>query len=250
MRDSRFAFRREPAMAYVFAAPGQAAAPVLGSNDLLPIHRVYCVGRNYAEHAREMGHSGREDPFFFAKPADAVFAVADGQVGRFAYPAHTTDLHFETELVVAIGASASEVPPARANALIWGYAVGLDMTRRDLQSALKKQGRPWEIGKSFDRSAPISPIRPAHSSGLVESGRIWLDVNGERRQQGDIADLIWRVPEIIAHLSRYFRLEPGDLIFTGTPAGVGACVAGDKLRAGVDGVGTLAVDVVAPFSGV
>jgi fumarylpyruvate hydrolase len=236
-------------MAYVFAAPGQAVAPVLGSDDLMPIHRVYCVGRNYAEHAREMGHSGREDPFFFAKPADAVFAIAEGQVGRLAYPSHTADLHYETELVVAIGAPGREVPAAHANGLIWGYAVGLDMTRRDLQAALKKQGRPWEIGKSFDRSAPISPICPAHRSGLIESGRIWLDVNGSRRQDGDIADLIWSVPEVIAHLSRYFRLAPGDLIFTGTPAGVGACVAGDQLRAGIDGVGKLALDIVAPVSG-
>jgi fumarylpyruvate hydrolase len=237
------------AMAYVFAATGQAVAPVAGSSDLLPIHRVYCVGRNYAEHAREMGHSGREDPFFFAKPADAVFAVAEGQVGKLEYPSRTADLHYEAELVVALGGRGKDVPAQRAAELVWGYAVGLDMTRRDLQSAMKKQGRPWEIGKSFDRSAPISPVRPARLSGIVERGRIWLDVNGQRRQDADISDLIWSVDEIIEHLSRYFQLEAGDLIFTGTPAGVGAVVAGDVMRAGVDGVGSLAVAVTAPSSG-
>jgi fumarylpyruvate hydrolase len=230
-------------MAYVFAAPGQAIAPVQGSSDLFPIHRVYCVGRNYAEHAREMGHSDREDPFFFAKPADAVLAVAEGRVGKLAYPSGTAELHYEAELVVALGGRGTALAPAHAADLIWGYAVGLDMTRRDLQAALKKQGRPWELGKSFDGSAPLSPIRPVRLSGILERGRIWLDVNGQRRQDSDVGNMIWSVAEIIAHLSRYFQLEPGDLIFTGTPAGVGAVVPGDVLRAGVDGVGSLSLAV-------
>jgi fumarylpyruvate hydrolase len=233
-------------MAYVFAAPGQPVAPVIGSTDLYPVHRVYCVGRNYAEHAREMGHSEREEPFFFAKPADAVLAVAEGALGRLAYPARTAALHYEVELVVAIGAAGRDIAADRAADHIWGYAVGLDMTRRDLQGALKNQGRPWEIGKSFDRSAPLSPIRPRRLCGLIEEGRIWLDVNGERRQDGDVGAMIWNAFEIIEHLSTYFQLAPGDLIFTGTPAGVGAVGPGDRLKAGIDGVGTLALEIGTP----
>jgi len=230
-------------MAYVFAAPGQPVVPVVGSTDLYPVHRVYCVGRNYAEHAREMGHSEREAPFFFAKPADAVLAVAEGTVGRLAYPDRTAALHHEVELVVALGGAARDIGAAQSAATIWGYAVGVDLTRRDRQAEMKKQGRPWEIGKSFDRSAPLSPIRPLRLSGLVERGRIWLDVNGVRRQEDDVGAMIWSVNEIIAHLSGYFDLVPGDLIYTGTPAGVGALEAGDRLRCGVDGVGTLALEI-------
>jgi fumarylpyruvate hydrolase len=237
-------------MAYVFAAPGQPVAPVAGSTDLFPIHRIYCVGRNYAEHAREMGFTERESPFFFAKPADAVLAVPEGTVGKLPYPGETADLQYEVELVVAIGRAGSAVPAQRAAELIWGYAVGIDLTRRDLQAMMKKQGRPWEISKSFDRSAPLSPIRPlgAAPGGIaapIQCARIWLEVNGQRRQDSDVAKMIWSVNEIIEHLSRYFALAPGDLIFTGTPAGVAPIRPGDTLRGGCDGVGTLALSVVA-----
>ena len=236
-------------MAYVFAAPGQAVVPVLGTTDLLPVHRVYCIGRNYAEHAREMGQEGDDEPFFFAKPADAVFWVPPERTGRLTYPSCTSQLHHEVELVVAIGTRGHDIPVERAASFVWGYAVGLDLTRRDLQARLKEQARPWEIAKSFDRSAPISPIRPVASGGLLRQAHIWLDVNGERRQDSDISDMAWTVEEIIAHLSRYFRLEPGDLLFTGTPAGVGALVPGDRVSAGIDGVGSLALEVIAAPSG-
>ncbi len=226
-------------MSYVFAAPGQPVVPVQGSTDLFPVHRIYCVGRNYEEHAREMGFTGREAPFFFAKPADAVVPVPAGATVELPFPGATTNLHHEVELVVAIGARAANVEPASAAALIWGYAVGLDMTRRDLQTEQKKQGRPWEIGKGFDHSAPISALRPVAAGGPVTAGRIWVSVNGALRQDSDVSKLIWSVDETIAHLSRYFELQPGDLVYTGTPEGVGAVVAGDLLEAGVDGVGTL-----------
>ncbi len=229
-------------MGYVFAAPGQAVLPVRGSADLYPVRRIYCVGRNYAEHAREMGHSERELPFFFAKPADAAFAVPATGLGRLPYPEQTAELHHEVELVLALG------PPAAAAGdpagWIWGYAVGIDLTRRDLQAQMKRQGRPWEIGKSFDRSAPVSALRPARECAPMQSARIWLDVNGARRQDDDIASMIWSPAEIVGHLSRYFALAPGDLVFTGTPAGVAAIQAGDMLRAGVQGVGELALEVV------
>ncbi len=230
-------------MSYVFAAPGQPVLPIVGAGTLFPVRRIYCVGRNYADHAREMGHSGRDAPFFFAKPADALLPVAEGATGVVDYPAQTRDLQYETELVVAVGGSGRDLAPADAAALVWGYGVGLDLTRRDLQAQLKKQGRPWEISKSFDRSAPVSPLRPLRLSGRLERARIWLEVNGQRRQDGNIDAMIWSVDEILAHLSRYFALAPGDLVFTGTPAGVGAVVPGDVLRAGVEGVGTLNVRV-------
>ncbi len=219
-------------MSYVFAAPAQAVVPVAGSADLFPVHRIYCVGRNYEEHAKEMGFSGREPPFFFCKPADAVLPVVEGAVGALAYPRATQNLHHEMELVVAIGRKG-----------IFGYAVGLDITRRDLQSEMKKQGRPWEVGKSFDGSAPIGPIKPVAMTGLVTAGRIWLNVNGEARQASDVSKLIWNVDEIVEHLSAYFELQPGDLIFTGTPEGVGAVKPGDLLEGGVDSVGTIALRV-------
>lgn len=235
-------------MGYVFAAPGQAVVPVMGSTDLFPVRRIYCVGRNYPDHAREMGYSERESPLFFCKPADAVFPIADGAIGRLPYPSETGDLQYEIELVVAIGAHATAVDAAGAAALVWGYAVGVDLTRRDLQAMMRKQGRPWEIAKSFDRSAPISPIRPVQGSGLVESGRIWLDVNGQRRQEGEVGRMIWSVREILEHLSRYFTLAPGDLVFTGTPSGVGPVRPGDLIRGGVDGVATIAFEIVAADS--
>jgi len=230
-------------MGYVFAAPAQAVVLVAGSNDLFPVHRIYCVGRNYEEHAKEMGFSGREAPFFFAKPVDAVLCVAEGATGEMPYPGATSNLHHEMELVVAIGKRGRDIAAADASSYIWGYAAGLDMTRRDLQGEAKKQGRPWEVGKGFDFSAPIGPIKPVARTGEISAGRIWLNVNGEARQASDVAKLIWNVNETIAHLSKYFELQPGDLIFTGTPEGVAAVKPGDLMEGGIDGVGTLKVRV-------
>ncbi len=229
-------------MDYVIAPPPVPAVPVAGGA-AFPIHRIYCVGRNYAEHAQEMGFSGREPPFFFLKPADAVVPVAEGAIGEIAYPPLTRNLHHEVELVVAIGVGGRDIAPADAPAHIWGYAVGLDMTRRDLQGEMKKQGRPWCIGKAFDQSAPIGPLKPKHLTGELTRGAITLSVNGALRQKGDLAELIWNVAETIAEISRAWALRPGDLIFTGTPAGVGAVVAGDLMEASIDGLGTLRVRV-------
>jgi fumarylpyruvate hydrolase len=208
-----------------------------------PVHRIYCVGRNYAEHAQEMGHTGREPPFFFLKPADAVLPVAEGTIGEMAYPSLTTELHHEVELVVAIGRGGRDIAAGEAATHIWGYAVGLDMTRRDLQSEMKKQGRPWEIGKAFEQSAPIGPIHPIARTGRLTTGAITLHVNGALRQKGDLADLIWKVDETIEQLSRGWLLQPGDLIFTGTPAGVGAACRGDLMEGAIDGLGRLRVAV-------
>jgi len=230
-------------MGYVFAAPPQPVVPVVGTTDLFPVHRIYCVGRNYVEHAREMGFSGREAPFFFAKPADALLPVPEGTTGELPYPTETADLHHEIELVVAIGRRGRHIAAADAPGHVWGYAVGLDMTRRDLQGEAKKLGRPWETGKGFDLSAPISPIRPVARSGEVTAGRIWLKANGAIRQDSDESKLIWNVAETIEHLSRYFELVPGDLVFTGTPEGVAAVQRGDLMEGGVDGVGTLKLRV-------
>jgi fumarylpyruvate hydrolase len=230
-------------MGYVFAAPAQAVVPVQGSSDLFPIHRIYCVGRNYAEHAKEMGFTGREPPFFFAKPADAVMPVALGETGEMPYPPATKDLHHEMELVVAIGKRGANIAAADAPGYIWGYAAGLDMTRRDLQGEMKKQGRPWEIGKSFDFSAPISPLKPVMQSGIVTAGRIQLNVNGVKRQESDLSKMIWNVNETIEHLSKYFELMPGDLIYTGTPEGVAAVQPGDLMEGSVEGVGAIKVRV-------
>jgi fumarylpyruvate hydrolase len=234
-------------MAYVFAAPPQVVVPVANSTDLFPVRRVYCIGRNYEEHAKEMGFSGREPPFFFAKPADALLPVADG-TGEMPYPPETTNLHHEMELVVAIGRRGRRIAAVDAPAHIWGYAVGLDMTRRDLQGEAKKLGRPWEVGKGFDCSAPVGSVRPIAKTGEITRGRIWLKVNGEPRQESDVVKMIWSVNETIEHLSRYFELMPGDLIFTGTPEGVAAVVPGDVLEGGVDGVGTLRVKIAPPVS--
>lgn len=232
-------------MAYVFPAPPQAVVPVAGSTDLFPVHRIYCVGRNYEEHAREMGFTGREPPFFFAKPADALLTVAEG-TGEMPYPPGTQNLHHEIELVVAIGTGGRRIAAANAAAHIWGYAVGLDMTRRDLQGEAKKLGRPWEIGKGFDFSAPVSSVAPIERTGEVTRGRIWLEVNGQIRQDSDVSKMIWNVNETIEHLSKYFELAPGDLIFTGTPEGVAAVGPGDILQGGVDGVGALRIQVGPP----
>jgi fumarylpyruvate hydrolase len=235
-------------MAYVFAAPPQVVVPIAGSTDLFPVHRIYCVGRNYEEHAKEMGFSGREPPFFFAKPADALLPVAEG-AGAMPYPPETGNLHHEMELVVAIGRRGRRISAAEARAHIWGYAVGLDMTRRDLQGEAKKLGRPWEIGKGFDFSAPVSSVKPIEKTGEITRGRIWLKVNGQTRQDSDVSKMIWNVNETIEHLSRYFELVPGDLIFTGTPEGVAAVVPGDVLEGGVDGVGVLRVKIDPPVQG-
>ncbi len=228
--------------AYVVNPPAQTAIPVQGGG-LFPVHRIYCVGRNYAEHAQEMGFTGREPPFFFLKPAGAVVPVADGSVGEIAYPPQTGNLHHEIELVVAIGLGGRDIAAADAARHIWGYAVGLDMTRRDLQNEMKKQGRPWCIGKAFDESAPIGPIKPIAATGELKTGAITLSVNGQPRQKGDLSELIWNVAETIETLSKAWTLQPGDLIFTGTPAGVGAVVPGDLIEGHIDGLGELRVRV-------
>ena len=231
-------------MDYVIPPAPQASVPVLGSGARFPVHRIYCVGRNYAEHAKEMGFTGREPPFFFLKPADAVLPVNAGETGRMPYPTLTQDLHHEIELVAAIGKGGSNIAAADALQHIWGYAVGLDMTRRDLQTEMKKQGRPWSIGKGFDASAPIGPITPAAQAGNVQQAAIWLQVNGADRQRSNVSQLIWNLAETIEHLSHAWTLQPGDLIFTGTPEGVGAVVRGDVLEGGIDGLAPLRVALV------
>jgi fumarylpyruvate hydrolase len=216
--------------------------PVAGGG-LFPVHRIYCVGRNYAEHAQEMGHSGREPPFFFLKPADAAVPVADGETVAIDYPPLTTNLHHEVELVVAIGEGGRDIAAAGAARHVFGYAVGLDMTRRDLQNEMKKQGRPWSIGKAFEQSAPIGPIHRRVPGSEPRRGAITLSVNGQPRQKGDLADLIWSVGETIEKLSRAWTLRAGDLVFTGTPAGVGAVQRGDVMEGAIEGLGTLRVAV-------
>jgi len=230
-------------MSFVITPPATVSVPVIGRPEQFPVHRIYCVGRNYAEHAQEMGFTGREPPFFFLKPASAVVPVAAGGVGEIAYPPQTGNLHHEVELVVAIGLGGRDIAAADAAKHIWGYAVGLDMTRRDLQNEMKKAGRPWCIGKAFDESAPIGPIHPVAATGVLTRGAITLSVNGQPRQKGDLAELIWNVAETIETLSKAWTLQPGDLIFTGTPAGVGPVVPGDLMEAHVDGLADLRVRV-------
>lgn len=229
-------------MSFVIPPPRQAAVPVVGGGEF-PVARIYCVGRNYAEHAQEMGFTGREPPFFFLKPADAVLVVPDGETGEMDYPPLTQNLHHEIELVVAIGRGGRDIAAADAAQHIWGYAIGLDMTRRDLQGEMKKQGRPWCIGKGFDQSAPIGPLHAKSATGELTRGAITLSVNGTLRQKGDLSDLIWNINETIEVLSKAWTLQPGDLIFTGTPAGVGAVVAGDVMEGQIEGLGTLRVAV-------
>jgi fumarylpyruvate hydrolase len=225
---------------YVFPPAAIPALPVAGTDQAFPVRRLYCVGRNYAEHAIEMGHDpDREPPFFFQKNPDSL--VLDGS---FPYPPATADVHFEIELVVGLGAGGSDIPVERAIDCVYGYAVGLDMTRRDLQGEAKKLGRPWEVGKSFEASAPCGPLVPASRIGHPDRGAVWLDVNGTRRQTGDLSQLIWTVPETIAYLSGLFTLAAGDLVMTGTPAGVGAVRRGDVMKGGVEGVGEIEVRVV------
>ena len=235
-------------MTYVIQPPIGAAVPVAHSALLFPVHRIYCVGRNYVEHAKEMGDSGREAPFFFMKPADAVLPVGDGETGRMLFPSKTTNLQHEIELVVAIGKRGANIAATDAHDCIWGYAVGLDMTRRDLQMEAKDKGRPWEVGKAFEHSAPIAPIHPVAETGLLTSGEIALEVNGARRQASDLAKLIWSVAETIEHLSGLFELQPGDLIFTGTPEGVAKVEKGDVMEGRIAGLGSLRVQMVCPRS--
>ena len=228
---------------YVFAPPAQVSLPVVGHSARFPVHRIYCVGRNYEEHAKEMGFTGREPPFFFMKPADAVVVVDAGQIGVMSYPSLTANLHHEIELVAAIGTGGKNIAAADAHKHIYGYAVGLDMTRRDLQNEMKKQGRPWEIGKSYEQSAPIGPIVPVADAGDVENAEISVQVNGSDRQRSNVRKLIWNLAETIEHLSAAWELQPGDLIFTGTPEGVAAVVAGDTLVGEIAGLPTLTVKV-------
>jgi fumarylpyruvate hydrolase len=218
--------------------------PVVGSEKSFPVRRVYCVGRNYEEHAKEMGFTGREPPFFFMKPADAVVAIPAGTTGNIAYPTLTKNYHHEIELVVAIGIGGKNIKAADALKHVFGYAVGLDMTRRDLQGDMKKQGRPWCIGKAVDQSAPIGPITPAAQAGDVMNAALAVTVNGEPRQASNINKLIWSIAETIEYLSAAWELQPGDLIYTGTPEGVGAVVAGDTMLGTVSGLESLSVKVV------
>lgn len=227
-------------MEYVFTPPSPTHLPVAQHRAVFPVRRIYCVGQNYAEHAREMGGDPtRTPPFFFSKPAQAAYHGT-----TFPYPPLSQDVHHEVELVVALDRGGSNLGAEEALTHIFGYAVGLDMTRRDLQAEAKKAGRPWDSAKGFDFSAPCSPIWSVQQVGHLHSGSIYLDVNGRRAQSGDLEQMIWRVPEIIAHLSRLFRLEAGDLIFTGTPAGVGPVQPGDVLEGGVEGLDQLCLTVV------
>ena len=231
-------------MPYVIPAPIPASVPVAGSADVFPVHRIYCVGRNYVDHAKEMGHTGREAPFFFMKPSDAILPVPAGTTGALPYPPQTRDFQHEMELVVAIGKGGSDIGVDDALSHVWGYAVGLDMTRRDLQGEAKKLGRPWDTGKAFEHSAPIGPITPAAQAGDIGHAAITLHVNGDLRQGSTIDMLIWNVAETIADLSKYFTLQPGDLIYTGTPAGVAPVQRGDELVGAIDGLETVRVKVV------
>ncbi|MFL9499309.1 fumarylacetoacetate hydrolase family protein [Rhodopseudomonas palustris] len=227
---------------FVIAPPPQPALAVAGSADRFPVRRIWCVGRNYPEHVREMGNDERQPPFFFAKHADMV--APDG--ATIAYPPLTKDLHHEVELVVALKSGGLNITVEKALDHVWGYAVGIDLTRRDLQIASRKKEQPWEIGKSFDASAPCGALRPASEIGHPATGKIWLSVNGTERQTGDLSEMIWNVPEIIAKLSAQVELAAGDIIMTGTPAGVAALSPGDSIACGVDGIGTLNVTIGKP----
>lgn len=226
-------------MEFVIPAPSRQVLEVAGSSAAFPVRRIYCVGRNYVEHIRETGNDEREPPFFFQKPTDAL--VPSG--GEFPYPPLSANVHHEIELVAAIGEGGRDIPASKALDHVYGYAVGIDMTRRDLQGEAKEMRRPWEPGKSFDHAAPCTPIVPAANIGHPEKARIWLKVNGEIRQDADIADMIWNLPETIAHLSQSYELQPGDLILTGTPAGVGPVDRGDVITGGVEGVGEIEIHV-------
>ena len=228
-------------MAHVISLWNIPSLAVKDSKDLFPVRRIFCVGRNYVEHQKEMGGDGRETPFFFIKSAHSL--VPGG--GEVHYPPKTANFHYETEMVVAIGKGGRRIDARKANDHVFGYGVGLDMTRRDLQQLGKDHGRPWDFGKDFDEAAPCSVLAPAAKIGHPSKGAIWLKVNGKERQKADLSDMIWSVPEQIAYLSEYYALEPGDIIYSGTPAGVGPVKPGDDMHAGIDGVGELKVKVVA-----
>lgn len=230
-------------MSYLFTPPATVSLPVLGRSERFPVRRVYCVGRNYEDHAKEMGFTGREPPFFFLKPADALLVVPAGETGSMPYPSLTTNLHHEVELVAAIGVGGRDIRASDAMTHVCGYAVGLDMTRRDLQNDMKKQGRPWCIGKGFDYSAPIGTVVPWSDTGDIAQAEVKLSVNGVERQRSTVSKLIWNIAETIEHLSAAWELQPGDLIFTGTPEGVGAVVRGDKLTASVTGLPVLSIEI-------
>jgi fumarylpyruvate hydrolase len=230
-------------MSYVFTPAPAVTVPVVGRAERFPARRIYCVGRNYVEHAKEMGFTGREPPFFFLKPTDALVVVPEGETGTMAYPPLTKDFHHEIELVAAIGTGGKNIKAADAMKHIFGYAVGLDMTRRDLQGEMKKQGRPWCIGKAFDQSAPIGPIVPVAQAGDIENAEISVQVNGKDRQRSTVTKLIWNIAETIEHLSAAWELQPGDLIYTGTPEGVAAVVSGDELVGRIAGLPELRVKV-------
>lgn len=227
-------------MTYVIDPPARVSLPVMGSDDTFPIHRIYCVGRNYAAHTIEMGHDpDKEAPFFFQKNPDNLLVGKD-----FPYPPASDDVHFELELAVALKGGGTDIAIDDALAHVYGYAVALDMTRRDLQGIAKKAGRPWEIGKAFEHSAPCSAIVPASEIGHPASGALWLDIDGQRRQEADLSQMIWKIPEMISYLSGLFTLAPGDLILTGTPAGVGPVARGNRLHGKIEGVGELEISVV------
>ncbi|MCB1933921.1 fumarylacetoacetate hydrolase family protein [Accumulibacter sp.] len=230
-------------MRYVFPPAAQVSVPVAGSDALFPVRRVYCVGQNYADHAAEMGADGRQPPFFFSKPADALVPGGD-DVRDVRFPPATSNLQHEVELVVALAGGGADASPAQALEWVYGYAVGLDLTRRDLQRAAKDKGHPWDMAKGFDQSAPIAALQPLASVGHPSRGAIWLKVNGQLQQSGDLEQMSWKVGEVIANLSSYVTLAPGDLIFTGTPAGVSKVQRGDLLEAGIAGVGELSVRLV------
>ncbi|MCK5444849.1 MAG: fumarylacetoacetate hydrolase family protein [Rhodospirillaceae bacterium] len=227
-------------MSFVFPAPPTASVEVAGTEDRFPVRRIYCIGRNYLAHRKEMGNDDRTPPFFFQKPADALLPTG----GEFPYPPQSDNVHHEIELVIAIGKGGKEIAVEDALDHVFGYSVGLDMTRRDQQSKAKDAGKPWEAAKAFDHSAPIAPIRPVSEIGHPAAGRIWLNVNGEARQDSDLDLQIWNVQEGIAHLSKLYEVMPGDLIYTGTPDGVGAIKVGDVMSGGIDGIGEVEITVV------
>jgi fumarylpyruvate hydrolase len=225
---------------FAITPPAITSLAIAGSSERFPLRRVFCVGRNYAAHAREMGNDpDREPPFFFMKPADAVVPAA----GTLPYPPATNDMHHEVEMVVALGKGGANVAPQDALSLVWGYGVGLDLTRRDIQAVAKEMSRPWDMAKGFDASAPCSELHPVSEVGHPSGARIWLEVNGTVKQDGNLDEMIWPVADVIAHLSRYVALQPGDLIFSGTPAGVGPLVPGDRVRGGLDGVAGFQLEV-------
>jgi fumarylpyruvate hydrolase len=231
---------------YVFPPSPTPSLAIVGTDSCFPVHRIYCVGRNYADHAREMGGDpDREPPFFFSKPADAVVPSSLSDDSKIQYPLATKNLHYEIELVVAIGSSGVKIAQADALSYVFGYAVGIDLTRRDMQQAAKDRRGPWDSAKGFDQSAPIGPISPvASTAGHLSDASIWLNVNGEKRQSSNLQQMTWSVPEVISMLSNEFHLQPGDLIMTGTPSGVGPIVAGDTIRGGIDGLEEIAVKII------